>query len=220
MKRSGAKSTRLERLRMDYLRGSLDESTMSKSPNLQLSRWIDVAIKQKLIEPHAMTLATVDGRRRPHARVVLLRGIQSKGLVFFTNYESAKGKHLSSNPFGALVFYWSELERQVRIEGKVSQLSAAASNRYFASRPRANQIGAWASKQSEPVASRAALDTAFAEAVRRFQGKQVPRPSNWGGYILTPSRFEFWQGQKGRLHDRVEYMIAKSGKWRIQRLYP
>lgn len=216
----GKSSSRISKLRIEYLSAALDARQVSRDPQMQLTRWLDAAIASKLTEPHAMTLATVDLRKRPHARVVLLRGIERKGLVFYTNYQSAKGIELAANPHGTLVFFWAELERQVRVEGKVSRVSAKQSDRYFATRPRASQLGAWASKQSAVVSSREALDEAFAQAEHRFRGKAVPRPPHWGGYVLAPVRYEFWQGQRSRLHDRVCYLLLRNGRWTIERLYP
>jgi len=167
-----------------------------------------------------MTLATVDTRGCPHARVVLLRGIERRGLVFYTNYQSAKGQELAENPNAAVVLFWPELERQVRVEGKIARVSKKQSDLYFTTRPRASQLGAWASRQSAVVSSREALDAAFASTERAFRGQPVLRPPHWGGFILTPVRYEFWQGQKSRLHDRVGYRSVRGGSWRIERLFP
>jgi pyridoxamine 5'-phosphate oxidase len=172
-----------------------------------------------MLEPHAMVLATADAAGAPSARVVLLRGWDERGFVFFTNYESRKGVELAARPRGTLLFYWPELERQVRIEGEARTLPAAESDAYFARRPRGHRLGAWASPQSRPLPDRAALERAMAEADARFGDDEVPRPPYWGGYRLTPERFEFWQGRPNRVHDRLRYQRSGAG-WARDRLAP
>jgi pyridoxamine 5'-phosphate oxidase len=184
----------------------------------QFTDWFERA-EQEVPLAHAMVLATVDADGAPDARMVLLKGFGQDGFCFFTNLESAKGSQLEAEPRAALVLYWRELDRQVRVRGRVEPLSDADSDGYFATRPHDSQIGAWASPQSEPLPDRAALDARVAEAQERFSGGPVPRPSFWGGYRLRPETIEFWQGQAGRLHDRFVYTREPSG-WRIDRLAP
>lgn len=169
---------------------------------------------------NAMTLATVDAQGRPSARTVLLKGVDERGFVFFTNYESRKGRELAGNPQAALVFYWADQERQVCVSGQVSKLSPQESEVYFQSRPRGSRLGAWASKQSAPVRDRAALEASWREVEARFPGADIPRPPHWGGYVLAPSAVEFWQGRPNRMHDRLRYTRQADGSWQIERLYP
>jgi pyridoxamine 5'-phosphate oxidase len=208
-------------LRTDYMREALDEAEVASAPFAQFERWFDEAVSAAVPEPNAMTLATVDGAGRPTARVVLLKGFDERGFVFFTNYASRKGAELAAHPDAALNFFWPELERQVRIEGTVAKVSDADSADYFASRPRLSQIGAWASPQSEPIADRRSLESRFAAAEQRFRD-EVPRPAHWGGYRLRPVMLEFWQGRPSRLHDRIRYRRspADPGRWDIDRLAP
>jgi len=172
------------------------------------------------IDLNAMTLATVDSEGRPSARVVLLKGVDERGFIFYTNYQSRKGRELSANPHAALVFYWPDLERQVCIAGEVRPLAPTESDAYFGGRPRGSRIAAWASNQSEVVADRAELDKRWEEFEARYQGQEVPRPPHWGGYILKPSRVEFWQGRPNRLHDRLRYTRKADQGWTIERLAP
>jgi pyridoxamine 5'-phosphate oxidase len=209
-------------LRRDYARSTLDEATVARAPMQQFEQWLQEAIAAQLPEATAMTLATAvtstHGFVRPAARIVLLKGVDAGGFVFFTNYDSDKGRELAANPYAALLFHWIELERQVRIEGRVEKIDTAASDEYFASRPLLSRIGAWASKQSEVLPDRASLEARFAETRARF-GETVPRPPHWGGYRLLPELLEFWQGRASRLHDRIRY--TRSGEaWRIERLAP
>lgn len=211
-------------LRTDYRRETLDETDVAPDPIRQFEHWFDEAIKAQLPEPNAMTLATVADDGRPAARIVLLKGFDRNGFVFFTNYESRKGRELSAHPAAALLFHWVELERQVRIEGIASRIEALESDAYFVSRPRASRLGAWASPQSEPIPDRAALESRFAAIMERYRdaGEAIPRPPQWGGYRLVPDMLEFWQGRRSRLHDRIRYRRGSghSGTWILDRLAP
>lgn len=178
------------------------------------------ALDAEVEEPNAMTLATVNRNGEPDARVVLLRGLDKKGFVFFTNYQSRKGKALTAKKKACLNFFWPELQRQIRIKGTVEKISSKASDDYFRSRPRESQIGAWASIQSEPMDDRLVLEQRFVDFERKFAGKPVPRPANWGGFRLIPTHVEFWQGRPSRLHDRIAYDKQRSGKWSVIRLHP
>jgi pyridoxamine 5'-phosphate oxidase len=208
-------------LRRDYARAELNETDVDADPLLQFERWIAEAIKAAVPEPTAMTLATADVAGRPSARIVLLKGASADGFVFFTNYQSRKGRELDVRPEAALLFHWVELERQVRIEGLVRKVPPAESDTYFASRPEPARIGAWASPQSRSIPDRAWLEGEFAAAKLRFERAEggIPRPPHWGGYRLTPTAMEFWQGRPSRLHDRIRYERA-NGSWRIERLAP
>ena len=209
----------LSQLRKEYKHAELDEQHTSPNPFEQFAGWFAAALKADLPEPHAMTLSTVANDGRVSSRVVLLRKYASEGFQFFTNYTSRKGKEANDHGFAALNFFWPELERQIRIEGKIVKVSSEESDTYFASRPRGSQLGAWASPQSEEIASRSLLELAFNEANARFQGKEVPRPLHWGGYNLIPSYIEFWQGRESRLHDRICYSL-EGGVWRRFRKAP
>jgi pyridoxamine 5'-phosphate oxidase len=191
-----------------------------KDPIAQLNRWIEDARAAGLPNPNAMSLATVDGDGRLSSRIVLLKAIDERGAVFFTNRTSCKGLALRDNPHAALLFHWDVLNRQVRIEGSVSLTDDAESDAYFATRPRESRIGAWASKQSQAAKNRAELDAAVAEIEKRFAGKDVPRPPHWGGYRVSLDLMEFWSAHPFRLHDRVIYMPVASGSWKTQRLFP
>jgi pyridoxamine 5'-phosphate oxidase len=197
----------------------LDASTVAADPVTQFRRWLDDARGGHIHEPHAMTLATVTPEGRPAARMVLLRGLDERGFVFYTNYESAKGRDLAAIPFAAATFYWEALGRQVRVEGPVARIDAAESDAYFAQRPRGHQLGAWASAQSTVVRDRASLERAMAETESRFADRDVDRPAYWGGYRIVPERIEFWQHRDDRLHDRIRY-VRDHGAWRIERLSP
>ncbi|MBI4548419.1 MAG: pyridoxamine 5'-phosphate oxidase [Ignavibacteriae bacterium] len=198
----------------------LDERTVHPDPIRQFERWFEEAVKAKLFMPEAMTLATATKDGKPSARLVLLKQVDEKGFVFFGNYNSRKGNELAENPEAALVFYWSELLRQVRIEGLVKQISAEESDQYFRTRPRDSQISAHASPQSKVVGSRAELERLFHELEQRYNNQLVPRPTYWGGYRLKPHRIEFWQSREARLHDRVAYILQSDGSWKIHRLAP
>jgi pyridoxamine 5'-phosphate oxidase len=205
-------------LRKSYERDELDETSSAEDPLRQFQIWLEQAIKAELPEPNAMTLATVGADGRPSTRVVLIKGVDERGLVWYTNYESRKGRELAHNPHAALQFHWVELERVVRIEGRAEPASAEESDRYYASRPLDSRIGAWASPQSQSIASRAVLVTNAAKAAARH-GLNPPRPPHWGGYRLVPDRWEFWQGRRSRLHDRLCYRL-EGGQWRRERLAP
>jgi pyridoxamine 5'-phosphate oxidase len=205
-------------LRKSYERDALDEAASAADPLQQFETWLDQALKAELPEPNAMTLATVGAGGRPSTRVVLIKGCDARGIVWYSNYASRKGHELAGNPQAALQFHWVELERVVRIEGRVEKVSAAESDAYFASRPLDSRIGAWASPQSEVIASRAVLVANAARYGAQFL-LNPPRPPHWGGYRLLADTFEFWQGRKSRLHDRLRYRLD-AGQWLRERLAP
>jgi pyridoxamine 5'-phosphate oxidase len=208
------------RLRKEYTRAGLRESDADPDPIEQFRRWFDETLAADLHEPNAMTLAAAAPDGRPSARIVLLKGFDERGFVFYTNYEGRKGWELETNPYAALVFYWGELERQVRIEGRVSRVSEEESDAYFAGRPRGSQLGAWVSEQSRPVRDRGSLEERLRELEAEYEGREVPRPPFWGGYRVEPEIIEFWQGRENRLHDRLRYRRSESGGWERERLQP
>jgi pyridoxamine 5'-phosphate oxidase len=209
----------LEGARRDYEGEHLDPDHVAAEPIEQFRAWFAAARDAGVYEPEAMTVSTVGADGRPSSRYVLLRGLDQRGFVFYTNYHSAKARALAERPYAALTFGWLPIHRSVRVEGPVARLAESESDAYFASRPRAAQIGAWASPQSTIVAGRAELERSASAAEQRFAGGEVPRPPHWGGFVVRPDRVEFWQGRAGRLHDRVRYERDGDG-WRIERLAP
>jgi pyridoxamine 5'-phosphate oxidase len=209
----------LAAIRLSYTKSGLLESEVHPNPIKQFQAWFNQALAAEITEPNAMVLATVSPDGYPQARTVLLKSFDSKGFVFYTNYESRKGRDLAENPCATLLFYWGELERQVRISGTASKLGREESETYFRSRPVGHQLGAWASRQSTVVPDRETLERSLAEAAARFEGDLVPLPSYWGGYVVAPYMMEFWQGRPNRLHDRIEYCRSETG-WTIRRLSP
>ncbi len=210
----------LSKIREEYSKAELIENEMAALPLMQFEKWFKVAIETKVNEPNAMHLATINAKNRPSGRIVLLKYFNETGFSFFTNYKSNKGADLRHNPFGSITFFWPELERQIRIEGVVSKLSEKESEKYFAERPRKSQIGAWASAQSETVLNRAELEANFIFYENKFEGKIIPKPPHWGGYILQPDYYEFWQGRRSRLHDRLIYKLSDTKAWVLCRLSP
>lgn len=206
-------------LRREYARARLDEANVSPDPITEFARWFDEAIQAEVHEPNAMTLASASPEGAPSARIVLLKGFDQQGFVFFTDYRSQKGTELKQNPRAALVFYWPELERQIRIAGSTALVGREESEAYFRSRPRGSRITAWVSHQSQVIASRKLLEDRVPEMDKRYPGEDVPLPPYWGGFRLVPGAFEFWQGRTSRLHDRIRY-TREGERWRIERLSP
>ena len=212
-------SDHIRQLRMDYAFGQLDEQSVLAHPVEQFRQWLQEALQAELREPYAMALGTANSEGQPSVRIVLLRGFDEQGFLFFTNYESRKGNDLAENPKAALTFFWQELERQVRIEGLIEKATQAESDSYFLSRPRESRIGAWASPQSQVLQGRAALEQLVTEREQGFDGGEVLRPAHWGGYRLRPHTVEFWQGRPSRLHDRIRYRL-QGDHWLLERLAP
>jgi len=212
-------TTSIADLRKSYERAELNEEASSAAPGQQFSKWLEEAIAAQLPEPNAMTLATSTSSGKPSARIVLLKECDNHGFVFFTNYDSRKGRDLAQNSEAALLFFWAELERQIRIEGRIEKVSVQESEDYFVTRPLGSRLGAIASPQSEVLASRDVLQARFDEAAHRY-GDQPQRPPHWGGYRLIPQAMEFWQGRPSRLHDRLRYRPDDKGNWTIERLAP
>jgi len=207
-------------IRRDYSHKSLSESEVDANAIKQFEKWWHEAMNSKIDEVNAMTLATASLDALPSARIVLLKEVNEKGFVFFTNYESYKAQQLAENPKACLVFFWKELERQVRITGLIEKISGKQSDEYFRSRPESSRIGAWASPQSRVIEDRDWLDEKFNELVNKMEGTAIPRPPHWGGYIVKPVVIEFWQGRPSRLHDRIQYTLEENGGWKIERLAP
>jgi pyridoxamine 5'-phosphate oxidase len=218
-------------IRKDYKLASLEEADVASNPIDQFTRWWNEAVASQIDEVNAMTLATVNAAGLPAARIVLLKGYNPEGFIFFTNYESDKGKNLAQNPNAALVFFWKELERQIRIEGTVQKVSAEESDRYFNSRPASSRIGAWASPQSAVIENRLVIEQNVERYTSIFANDSIERPDHWGGYIVKPTSIEFWQGRSSRLHDRIRYKLETSdynaatdtrtdANWKIERLAP
>ena len=226
-------TTNIADLRQDYQLQSLDRNDVDENPFVQFSKWFDEALKSEILEPNAMTLATVSAEGKPSARIVLLKGIhtpkgikEESGFVFYTNYDSHKGKDMAANPHVALCFNWLDLQRQIRMEGVVKKTDPSVSDDYFNTRPKASRIGALASPQSQIVPNRAFLEENFNNLLEKYAdtpegiNEGVPRPENWGGYIVKPTLIEFWQGRRSRLHDRICYIKQEDGTWKIERLAP
>ena len=210
----------LQNLRNEYSKASLDIKEVHKKPLMQFEKWFSEAVDANVPEPNAFTLSTISEAGKPSARIVLLKGIDQNKFVFYTNYQSQKGQELERNPACALTFFWPDLERQVRIEGTAERVSESDSEKYFHSRPRGSQIGAWASPQSSIISNREILEVRAIEMEKKFQGlDQLPKPKQWGGFSITPVEFEFWQGRASRLHDRIVYYL-RDGNWIIHRLAP
>jgi len=210
----------ISELRTEYTKATLDQATVDKNPIAQFEKWFHEALEAEVLEANAMTLSTVTESGRPTARIVLLKGIEQNKFLFYTNYQSQKGKELDNNPACALTFFWPELERQVRIEGISERLESSVSEAYFQSRPRSSQIGAWASPQSTIIKDRSLLEVRAREIEKRFAGNEIlPKPNQWGGYAIEPFEIEFWQGRPSRLHDRIVYYKSEN-QWVIHRLAP
>jgi pyridoxamine 5'-phosphate oxidase len=206
-------------LRHDFSMQGLDEKDVHKNPVTQFSKWFTEAVDAKVNEPNAMTVCTVSKECKPSARIVLLRNFDEDGFVFYTNYKSRKGEEIDSNPSAALLFFWPELERQIRIEGVLSKQSSEESDNYFKSRPRTSKVGAWTSSQSKVIANRTVLDEEYLKFSNKYPGEDVPRPTHWGGYVLKAVSIEFWQGRPSRLHDRILF-TKENNDWKIERLAP
>ncbi len=206
-------------IRRDYQLQALTEQDAATNPFDQFTKWWHEVLNAQIDEVNAMILSTADASGKPHARVVLLKGYDANGFIFFTNYNSHKGKQISENPFASILFFWKELERQVRIEGTIQQIDATQSDAYFNSRPAGSRIGAWASPQSSVIPDRKLIEQNFLDYEEKFGTENIPRPQHWGGYIVQPNLFEFWQGRSSRLHDRLQYRLANN-EWILERLAP
>ncbi len=212
--------TAIQNLRLDYRSASLNEEDIDQNPYNQFEKWFQEALNAKVVEPNAMTLATSKANGIPSARIVLLKEFTEEGFVFYTNYNSQKGKEIAESPYAALVFFWADLERQVRIEGVVERVSDDESAEYFKTRPRASQLGALTSAQSETIPNRKVLEDKLESLTEKYVDKEVEKPAHWGGYRVIPNRIEFWQGRRSRLHDRIIYVQDKSQSWKFERLSP
>lgn len=206
-------------LRHDFSKQTLTESEVEASPILQFEKWFKEAVDSKVNEPNAMNVCTASADGKPSSRIILLRNFNEDGFVFYTNYSSRKGREIEENPYCSLLFFWPELERQVRIEGVLSKQSSKDSDVYFETRPRGSKLGAWTSEQSKVIENRAVLEKEYERMAAKFPEETIPRPENWGGYVLKPNTIEFWQGRPSRLHDRILYRLEK-GEWLIERLAP
>lgn len=207
-------------IRKDYTLQTLNETEVYSNPFNQFTKWWNEAVESDIDEVNAMSLATASPDGIPSARIVLLKGYDENGFVFYTNYESYKAQQMAENPRACLLFFWKELERQIRITGIIEKVSAAESDDYFSSRPEGSKIGAWSSPQSHVIENREWLETKVEAIAKQFNGKQIERPANWGGYRVKPVEMEFWQGRSSRLHDRIQYVMEENGNWCIQRLAP
>ena len=207
-------------IRKEYMLETLNESAVQNNPITQFDHWWQEAVKSAIEEVNAMTLATATREGKPSARIVLLKDYDEKGFVFYTNYESHKGKELAINPQATIVFFWKELERQVRIEGIIEKVSNEESDVYFFSRPAGSQVGAWASPQSSSIVDRSVIEENVIRYTKQFEEESITRPPHWGGYRLKPQLIEFWQGRKSRLHDRLQYTLQQDSTWKIERLAP
>ena len=206
--------------RHDYEKASLDESAVAADPIAQFRTWFDQATAEGLPEPNAVTVSTATPEGRPSSRVVLMRGFDERGFVFYTNYQSRKGREIEENPHAAMCFFWQPMERQVRIEGRIEKTTEAESDDYFRGRPTGSKLGAWVSNQSGVVPGRSTLEAEMEAIKTRFPGEEIPRPPHWGGFRVVPESVEFWQGRRSRLHDRLVYRRADDGGWRVERLAP
>jgi len=207
-------------MRKEYTSAELDESTVHPDPFVQFRAWFEAASKADFEEPNAMTLSTVASSGKPSSRMVLLKSYDEQGFVFFTNYNSQKGQDLAQNPRAALLFWWDKMDRQIQVEGEVEKISEQESSEYFNSRPRGSQLGAWVSNQSAVISGREVLVDRIEQLSKEYEGREIPRPSYWGGYRVKPLVFEFWQGRPNRLHDRLQYRKLANGSWVIDRLFP
>lgn len=212
-------SKEINKLRLEYSKEILDEKMVNSNPIVQFDLWMKEALNADIPEPHAMNVSTVSKEGKPSSRIVLLRNFSENGFVFYTNYNSKKGNDISENNCAAINFFWPQLERQIRIEGKLQKVDSKISDEYFASRPHDSQLGAWASNQSEVLKNRQELEEKFATLEKKFAGINVPRPENWGGYCLVPDSIEFWQGRPSRIHDRIKFTTVNN-EWKIERLSP
>lgn len=207
-------------LRQDYTLQGLSETEIDSNPFAQFKEWFDEALSADILEPNAMTVATTTPEGKPSARMVLLKDYDARGFVFYTNYNSHKAQELAENPQAALVFWWAELQRQIRISGRVEKISDSESDKYFYSRPFSSRLGAWASNQSEVIENREVLEQNLEELKEKYQDREIPRPTHWGGIRVIPAEIEFWQGRSSRLHDRLVYTRDCDGAWKIERLSP
>jgi len=212
-------SKEINKLRLEYSKEILDEKMVNSNPIVQFDLWMKEALNADIPEPHAMNVSTVSKEGKPSSRIVLLRNFSENGFVFYTNYNSKKGSDISENNCAAINFFWPQLERQIRIEGKLQKVDSKISDEYFASRPHDSQLGAWASNQSTILKNRQELEENFAALEKKFAGAKVPRPEHWGGYCLVPSSIEFWQGRPSRIHDRIKF-TSVNNEWKIERLSP